>query len=154
MWMQSSRFFFLCLSLWLSVAMAESVDLSTRLKGASTGDAHAQLNLGAAYDNGLGVKRDVDKALHWYQQAAEQGVAVLAMKTKVRMSIIGGRRTARSSHARFFFDTLFFARSLWGCCVATMRSPERVRARGRGPGARRSAARVRRWARGPLGRGQ
>ncbi|MEN8170637.1 MAG: tetratricopeptide repeat protein [Pseudomonadota bacterium] len=72
---QNSWFYFLCLALWLSVATAESVDLSTLQKGAAAGDAYAQLNLGAAYDNGIGVKRDIDKALHWYQKAAEQGVA-------------------------------------------------------------------------------
>jgi TPR repeat protein len=42
---------------------------------AQQGDAWAQLNLGAAYDNGIGVPRDVNKAIHWYQKAAEQGVA-------------------------------------------------------------------------------
>jgi TPR repeat protein len=39
------------------------------------GNAYDQLNLGAAYDNGIGVERDIDQALHWYQKAAEQGVA-------------------------------------------------------------------------------
>ena len=35
----------------------------------------AQLNLGAAYDNALGVERNIEQALHWYQLAAEQGLA-------------------------------------------------------------------------------
>jgi TPR repeat protein len=71
----SSRCLFLCLMLWSLLVTAETTDFSTLLKGAAAGDAYAQLNLGAAYDNGIGVKRDLDKALYWYQQAAEQGVA-------------------------------------------------------------------------------
>lgn len=77
MLIQKSRFFFLCMSLWLSavVVAAELPDVEILQKGALAGDAYAQLNLGAAYDNGIGVKRDIEKALHWYQQAAEQGLA-------------------------------------------------------------------------------
>lgn len=52
-----------------------TVDIVRLEKGAAAGDAYDQLNLGAAYDNGLGVKRDIDKALLWYQKAAEQGLA-------------------------------------------------------------------------------
>jgi TPR repeat protein len=33
----------------------------------------AQYNLAMAYQEGLGVKKDLDKAAHWYQQAAENG---------------------------------------------------------------------------------
>jgi TPR repeat protein len=51
------------------------LDIATLQQGAEAGNAYDQLNLGAAYDNGIGVARDIDKALHWYQQAAEQGVA-------------------------------------------------------------------------------
>ncbi len=69
----------LCLVMGLAMggaaAQAPQPDVSTLLKEAAAGDAHAQLNLGAAYDNGIGVKRDLDKALHWYQKAAEQGLA-------------------------------------------------------------------------------
>jgi TPR repeat protein len=53
----------------------EKVDIARLQKGAAAGNAYDQLNLGAAYDNGIGVKRDIDKALEWYQKAAEQGVA-------------------------------------------------------------------------------
>ena len=53
----------------------QAVDISKLQKEAAAGDAYSQLNLGAAYDNGIGVKRDIDKALHWYQKAAEQGLA-------------------------------------------------------------------------------
>jgi len=53
----------------------QAVDIVKLQKGAAAGNAYDQLNLGAAYDNGIGVKRDVDKALQWYQKAAEQGLA-------------------------------------------------------------------------------
>ena len=53
----------------------QAVDIAALQKGAAAGDAYDQLNLGAAYDNGIGVARDIDKALHWYEKAAEQGVA-------------------------------------------------------------------------------
>ncbi len=53
----------------------QQVDIGAMQKKAAAGDAFAQLNLGAAYDNGLGVERDIKKALQWYQMAAEQGLA-------------------------------------------------------------------------------
>lgn len=34
----------------------------------------AQLNLGAQYENGQGIEKDLGKAAYWYQKAAEQGV--------------------------------------------------------------------------------
>lgn len=53
----------------------QAEDITTLKQRADSGDAWAQLNLGAAYDNGLGTERDVDRALFWYQLAAEQGLA-------------------------------------------------------------------------------
>lgn len=50
-------------------------DLASLRADAARGDPWAQLNLGAAYDNGLGVAPDAAQALHWYRRAAEQGVA-------------------------------------------------------------------------------
>ncbi len=70
-----------CKALILSVLIggaqthAEEVDISRLQQGAASGNAYDQLNLGAAYDNGIGVSRDIDQALYWYQKAAEQGVA-------------------------------------------------------------------------------
>jgi TPR repeat protein len=58
----------------LSLTHAEEVDIAKLQQGATAGKAYDQLNLGAAYDNGIGVERDIDQALHWYQKAAEQGV--------------------------------------------------------------------------------
>ncbi len=75
MWIQNSRGLLLCLILGFSVTFAAEVDIGTLQKDAAAGDAYAQLNLGAAYDNGIGVARDIEQALLWYEKAAEQGVA-------------------------------------------------------------------------------
>ncbi len=42
---------------------------------ARRGDVDAQYNLGALYDNGWGVERDVEKATLWYARAAGRNVA-------------------------------------------------------------------------------
>lgn len=42
-------------------------------KAADQGFFPAQYNLAMAYQEGLGVKQDLDKALHWYQKAGENG---------------------------------------------------------------------------------
>jgi len=41
-------------------------------KAAVAGMAEAQNNVGVAYANGEGVKRDMQKALHWFNEAANQ----------------------------------------------------------------------------------
>ena len=41
--------------------------------GAEAGDSEAQNYLGVLYYLGLGVNRDLPKALHWYEKAALQG---------------------------------------------------------------------------------
>jgi hypothetical protein len=57
------------------LSSAQEMDLDSLRARAEQGDAWAQLNLGAAYDNGIGTARDVEKAITWYEKAAEQGVA-------------------------------------------------------------------------------
>lgn len=42
---------------------------------AEAGDAAAQFQMGVAYDNGYGVRRDLTEAAKWYERAAEQGHA-------------------------------------------------------------------------------
>ena len=73
------RTFFALLCLLFVAALPlqaeQSMDIAKLQKDAEAGDALAQLNLGAAYDNGMGVKRDIEQALIWYQKAAEQGLA-------------------------------------------------------------------------------
>ncbi|MGB7745816.1 MAG: tetratricopeptide repeat protein [Verrucomicrobiia bacterium] len=43
------------------------------ISAAPKGDLEAQYNLGRAYQNGFGVKRDLAEAAVWYQRAAEKG---------------------------------------------------------------------------------
>jgi len=43
------------------------------LKGASKGDAKAQVLLGMAYEFGRGVAQDFAAAAHWYEKAADAG---------------------------------------------------------------------------------
>ena len=50
-------------------------DLSELERLAEQGNAAAQSNLGFMYIKGLGVAKDVHKALKWLQKAAEQGEA-------------------------------------------------------------------------------
>lgn len=58
----------------VSVPTAEQVFQST-LKTAEAGDAKAQFDAAKAYNNGEGVPKDIDKAIEWYQKAADQGNA-------------------------------------------------------------------------------
>lgn len=70
------RILLLLMSMLLAAqVVAADVDIKTLQTKASSGDALAQLNLGAAYDHGIGVTRDVDKAIEWYRKAADQGLA-------------------------------------------------------------------------------
>lgn len=46
------------------------------LKEAKKGDAIAQNNIGAMYENGQGVLQDYKEAVKWYRLAAEQGNAM------------------------------------------------------------------------------
>ncbi|MCL2646500.1 MAG: sel1 repeat family protein [Phycisphaerales bacterium] len=77
------------LALMLTAAMGWG-DASQYMKGAERGDAEAaewsrkaaeqgnvkaQYNLGAFYENGVGVSADVREAVRWYQKAADQGHA-------------------------------------------------------------------------------
>ena len=41
------------------------------LAGAKAGDSSCAHNLGYFYDNGIGVKRSIDKAVYWYLRACE-----------------------------------------------------------------------------------
>jgi len=49
------------------------VDVQQLQNQADQGDPTAQFKLGAAYDYGTGVTRDLSQAVHWYRKAAEQG---------------------------------------------------------------------------------
>jgi len=52
-----------------------SADIKTLRKQADAGDAKAQFNIGAMYENGSGVKQDYEEAARWYRKAAAMGDA-------------------------------------------------------------------------------
>ena len=47
-------------------------------KSAAQGYANAEINLGIFYEDGLGVTKDISKAIEWYTKAAEKGVVIAA----------------------------------------------------------------------------
>lgn len=51
---------------------------------AESGHAKAQIYMGSIYDKGLGVERDLQKALYWFEQSAEQGGVKLQYDLGVR----------------------------------------------------------------------
>lgn len=74
------RLVLITLSLLLALAMNVSVadELTDNMVKidelrARDGDAEAQLAMGARYEDGSGVKKDLKRALHWYKQAANKG---------------------------------------------------------------------------------
>ena len=66
--------FFLC-ALSLAFPVFAQSDFDATKARAEAGDANAQNNLGAMYDNGTGVAENVQEAVKWYRLAAEQGDA-------------------------------------------------------------------------------
>lgn len=56
-----------------ALAQEQSPDLKTNLALAEQGNAEAQFFLGHMYYKGLGVPKDLVKAIYWFTKAAEQG---------------------------------------------------------------------------------
>src|SRR5437660_7453980 len=52
-----------------------AIALQSYRKAADQGDARAQNNLGAMYENGQGVPQNYAEAMKWYRLAADQGDA-------------------------------------------------------------------------------
>jgi TPR repeat protein len=52
-----------------------TVEIQTLKAKAEAGDAKAQLQLGAAYEDGNGVHQNDEQAVNWYRKTAEQGDA-------------------------------------------------------------------------------
>lgn len=70
------RFFILLLCAASLNAAAVSSRIQNLMQGAEQGKAWDQLNLGAAYDNGMdGLPVDAAKAVYWYEKSAQQNVA-------------------------------------------------------------------------------
>jgi len=51
---------------------------------AEAGHSNAQIYMGAVYDRGLGVERDIKQAIYWFEQSAEQGNVKLQYDLGVR----------------------------------------------------------------------
>ena len=49
------------------------MDIYELKKRAKEGDFVAQYELGCCYQDGLGVQKDLDKAIYWYKESASQG---------------------------------------------------------------------------------
>lgn len=74
--MRAFKTFCAVLMILFLAGQAQALDINQLRHAAKQGDAMAQLNLGAAYDNGLeGLRPNPRRAVHWYTQAAEQGLA-------------------------------------------------------------------------------
>ena len=63
---------------------------------AESGDSIAQYNLGWAFEEGLGVIQNLQKSVHWYQRAADQG----DLNAKVKLVEIWSRSDFRSANFR------------------------------------------------------
>lgn len=60
-------------------------------KCAEQGDAEALYQIGNCYQNGEGVEPDIEKAIEWWQKAAEQGhkkASELIQKLSLIMKLI------------------------------------------------------------------
>ncbi len=60
------------------IHISQSESLRNWIHSARKGDREAQYNLGLIYEQGLGVRRDLGKALFWYKKAAQQKHATAA----------------------------------------------------------------------------
>lgn len=59
-----------------SAQTLERAPLEVIRSAAERGDARSQYELGRAYEDGFGLKRDVNEAVKWYEKAAGQGLNV------------------------------------------------------------------------------
>ncbi len=50
--------------------IAANMSFASHLKDANEGDSYAQSWIGNAHEEGLGVKKDLKKALLWHKKAA------------------------------------------------------------------------------------
>lgn len=68
-------------------AAAPSKSLSELITNAKSGDPNSQYELAQLYDLGQGIPRNLVQAVHWYQQAADQGNMLAALQLGVNPSI-------------------------------------------------------------------
>lgn len=70
---------------------------------AHQGDASAQLNLGALYDNGQGVSEDAKQAWYWYHEAAKQGKAKAQFNLGIMYATGRGIKHDASQASRWYY---------------------------------------------------
>jgi TPR repeat protein len=67
--------YILILTVLLTSTAFAAPDFDETMAAAKQGEAYAQNNLGAMYDNGVGIAEDYAEAVKWYHKAADQGNA-------------------------------------------------------------------------------
>lgn len=67
---------------------------SILLRGAKLGSDSCQLNLGNYYADGAGVRRDLERAAHWYKNAYKNGNSWSAFNLAIDRRNVGDFRSA------------------------------------------------------------
>ncbi|MEE8575069.1 MAG: tetratricopeptide repeat protein [Thermodesulfobacteriota bacterium] len=78
---------------WDAGNLKEAFDLFH--EAVKNGDSSSQLNLGYFYDEGIGVKKDIKKALYWYKKAARNGDPGAMSNIAIYYRSIGNIRRAK-----------------------------------------------------------
>ena len=121
----------LLLGLWTANVLSDMDPAALRAL-AETGDAMAQLNLGAAYDHGKGVERDLEQALYWYQQAAEQGLAeaqfnLAHLLAESEISEVAAAEWMAKAAAQGMLDAQFLMGVIYAEGLGVAQDPQRAR---------------------------
>ena len=64
-----------CSDLYDTKQYKSAIEICTEAVQNNKNDTRSQFNLGVMYENGLGVAQNYSKALYWYQQASNNGLA-------------------------------------------------------------------------------
>jgi len=59
---------------------------------ANMGNKIAQFNLGILYENGIGIKKDIDQAIYWHRSSARQGYKVAQKRLEKLLKIKDNKR--------------------------------------------------------------
>jgi TPR repeat protein len=71
-------------------------------QAATAGDPFAQTSLGYFYDEGIGVKKNAEKAIWWYRKAARKGSVAAINNLAITYRDSGNLRRARSWFKKAF----------------------------------------------------
>jgi TPR repeat protein len=101
------------------------------LERAEQGDANAAVNLGHLYERGLGVSRDLARALAWYEQAAERGDPHAQYQVGLMYELGMGVEPDISTADYWYERAISF-----GYCPGETREPKDIRRKSWTPGLR------------------